>query len=117
MLEQLLDVEAVPLQPLRRLARRDSLRGERLALGHPCDVAGHEPDDSRQRVARGPAGASKQPFARLEHAGDIAPAPGVGHREGRDLAARGDEKLDLSLTDRLPVRPSSEFLDLARQLV
>ena len=37
--EELLDVERMPLQPRRRLARAQPLLGEQLAVAHPADVA------------------------------------------------------------------------------
>ncbi|OLE18889.1 MAG: hypothetical protein AUG88_02585 [Actinobacteria bacterium 13_1_20CM_4_68_12] len=80
-------------------------------------MAGQQPDDPRQRVARGPTGACQQALARLENARDVAPAPSIGHREGRDLAARGDEQLDLALANGFAVRPGRELLDFARELV
>ena len=80
-------------------------------------MAGHEPDDSGQRVPRGPAGSREQPLARLEDAGHVATTPCVGHRERGNFAPRGDEELDLALTHGLSVPPGGDLLDLAREFV
>jgi len=81
-------------------------------------MAGHQPDDSGQRVSRGPPGPSEQALTRLEHSGDVTTAPGVGHREGRNLASRSDEELHLALKGGSRLAGELEFsralVDLTR---
>src|SRR6266852_380128 len=108
----LADRELALAKALGRLGRRDSLGRERAAGADQPDVLGDRPDEAGHRAAL-----LERRLAGGEDARDVPPAPGVGQRPRRQLAAGCDEELDVAFTDLGAGSPDRQLLGLARELL
>src|SRR5581483_245763 len=114
---ELADVVRVSLEAHGCVFRGDAACLERLALLDARYVAAEDPEQTRDRLRAGVAGALEHRLARAQHAGDVARAPRVGESEAARLATRRHDALDVVDPDAIAARPRRELVDLPRELV
>ena len=99
----------------RSLAGSDAVGVQTLACLDAPDVR-DQPADQHRNLSR--AGRPLEDrLARRQNRRDVAPAPGVGEDERRNVGAGGDELLDLVLPHLVRPGPERELVDLPGELV